>query len=288
MSASVPYRARYAAVGRDLLAFGVLTFALSWIPWLVLAAMHVDVGSGVGFAVFGIAAAAPSLAALVMRIRGRRRPAAARTRLSYRWPLAALLLPAAPPLIGAVATHLGDLSVLPAHAAATVASVGGPLVALGYTMISGPLSEEFGWRGFAQPRLRLRLGRWGTALVIGLVWGLWHLPLFFLDGTGQHAMGLASVAGVLFFVEAIPLSYTILFLSERLGGGVWAAVTAHAAWNLTGALVPPATPLATAIELAAITLIALICTAQNRPRRRHLSDEGDEPYEVRAGSARQP
>lgn len=276
MSTRVSYGARHAGespppatVSRDLVAFGVLTFALSWIPWFALAALRMDVGAGAGFVVFGLAAAAPSVSALILRIAGRRRPATARTRPSYVWPIVALGAAAAPPLGAAVCTHLGDLAILPAHAAATVAGVGGPLVAFAYTMISGPLSEEFGWRGFAQPRLRIRLGRFRTALVLGLCWGVWHLPLFFLDGTGQHAMGMASVSGILFFVGLVPLSYTFLFVSERLGGGVWAAVIAHAAWNLTSALMPTPTPTAALIETATMTLIALACAVVCRHPHEH-------------------
>jgi len=38
--------------------------------------------------------------------------------------------------------------------------------------------EELGWTGFAIPRLRSRYGVLATGLIVGLVWGLWHMPLF--------------------------------------------------------------------------------------------------------------
>ena len=41
-----------------------------------------------------------------------------------------------------------------------------------------PVFEELGWTGFATPRLRLRHGVLGTGLIMGLLWGAWHLPLF--------------------------------------------------------------------------------------------------------------
>jgi len=116
-------------------------------------------------------------------------------------------------------------------------------MAAGFRSVPGvfllPLGEEFGWRGYVQPRLRTRFGRLGTVLILGAAWGLWHVPLFLVPGTGQHAIGLWTVRGALFFVSLFPLSCTALFVSEHLRGGVIAAILLHAAWNFTDAVVPP-------------------------------------------------
>ena len=47
------------------------------------------------------------------------------------------------------------------------------------------LGEELGWRGFLLPRLAARQGPLRASLVVGLLWGLWHLPAFWLPGTGK-------------------------------------------------------------------------------------------------------
>jgi uncharacterized protein len=241
---------------REVTAYLVLAFGFSWIPWAALVVGGADIESGVGVAVFALAAAGPSWAALALRISGHRRPCEFRTHWSAWWPVAALLLAGLPAVIAAALAHAGDLGVLHRHAASTIADVGGPLAALAYTLISGPLSEEFGWRGFLQPRLRRRLGRLAAVLVIGAVWGAWHLPLFFLDGTGQHDEGLVSVAGLLFLLTLFPLSYLILAVSEGLRGGVWAAIVAHAAFNLSDALVPDPGTLAAVVETAVFFVFA--------------------------------
>ncbi|MGD8391805.1 MAG: CPBP family glutamic-type intramembrane protease, partial [Desulfobacterales bacterium] len=45
------------------------------------------------------------------------------------------------------------------------------------------VGEEYGWRGFALPRLQSSIGSLGASLIIGLLWASWHLPMFFIPGS---------------------------------------------------------------------------------------------------------
>lgn len=240
--------------------FGALCLVYSWVPWSLLGALGADVDEGPAALVFGLAAAGPSLAALTMWVlmRPDRRggPRHAGTRASRVWPVVAIVLGAAPPVVTAVVLGLDDLGAIPLHVASVAAGVGGPLGVLAYTLVSGPLAEEFGWRGFVQPRLRLRYGRVRATVVLAIVWGLWHVPLFFLNGTGQHAKGLFSLQGALFFAALFPLCYTILFVTEHLRGGVWAAVLVHAAWNASDALMPAHGDVGEVVETVVVLAVA--------------------------------
>jgi membrane protease YdiL (CAAX protease family) len=275
---------------RRLVQFGALCLVLSWVPWSVLGALGADVDEGPAALVFGLAACGPSLAALGMWLLTRRErrggPRHSGTRVSWVWPIVAIVLGAAPPVVAAVVLGLDELSAIPLHVASVVAGVGGPLGVLAYTLVSGPLAEEFGWRGFVQPRLRLRYGRVRTAVVMAIVWGAWHVPLFFLAGTGQHTKGLFSLQGALFFAGLFPLCYTILFLTEHLRGGVWAAVLVHAAWNASAALLPAHGDLGavvqTAVALAVAGAAAIVWRARERghtarigPRHARVADRGN-------------
>jgi membrane protease YdiL (CAAX protease family) len=206
----------------------------------VLGVSGASLDGGTGQLVFGLAASGPSFAALVMWLRRRaERSPGPRARWSFGALSIAVLVGAIAPVGTAVLLHLDDLAIIPRHAGSVIADIGGPLMALVYTFVAGPLAEEFGWRGYVQPRLRRVHGATVTTAVLGAAWGAWHLPLFFMPGTGQHDKGLFSQQGLAFFVTILPLTYLMLFVTETLRGGVPAAILTHAAWNLTDELMPP-------------------------------------------------
>ena len=52
--------------------------------------------------------------------------------------------------------------------------------------------EELGWRGYILDPIEARLGPWLGNLVLGVVWAVWHLPLFFIPGTTEIYMNFAG------------------------------------------------------------------------------------------------
>src|SRR5512138_1903946 len=53
-------------------------------------------------------------------------------------------------------------------------------------IIAAGIGEEFGWRGFLLPRLQTRHNALVSSLIIGVMWAIWHIPQFFIQGTFQH------------------------------------------------------------------------------------------------------
>jgi membrane protease YdiL (CAAX protease family) len=95
------------------------------------------------------------------------------------------------------------------------------------------LPEEYGWRGFALDPLQKRTTALGASLVLGLIWAIWHLPLFFIDGTTQAAIPIYQ-----YFLQTILLSFFYTWLYNNSGGSILIAAIFHAVSNISAAVVP--------------------------------------------------
>ncbi|WP_454730128.1 CPBP family intramembrane glutamic endopeptidase [Cellulosimicrobium protaetiae] len=249
-----------------LAAFWALAFGLSWAPWGAAWLLGGDLADPVVFALYALGGFGPTLAALVLRAGGRRSPRAARWGTAGRWLPAAVGIGAAPAVVTALLVPgLGGAPADLSAGAAAVVAAGGPVLFALVSLCAGPLSEEFGWRGYAQPRLRRRRSPLATSVVLGAVWAVWHLPLFALTGTWQSTLGLASVEAALFLLAMIPLSSACWLVSERLHGGVPAAVALHLVGNAALTFLAVTSPLAMAVYVGVIVLTSVLIHLVTRP-----------------------
>jgi len=223
----LPVRARSKSA---IFAFVVLSFGWAWgfgfaatqvkadVPALRSALMIV---AGLGPSLAGIAVVALFSKAAGLRDWLRR---SLNWRVGWRWFVLAFV---APPVVMlcALAMHVamgGEMTALPAsgHIPLVIANFG--LVFL----IGGPLGEEFGWRGYAMPALSARLNWRAACLVIGIVWGLWHLPLFLMANTAQAQMPILA-----FMLNILAGSVLFGWLLERTQGSVLPALVLHTSLN---------------------------------------------------------
>jgi membrane protease YdiL (CAAX protease family) len=217
-----------------------LTFAISWTIWLglILGSLHIQ--TPVAAVLNVVAIAGPSIAAVVLATvlgraeRQRLLAGFSLSRWSVRWTAVALVLPPA-----MVVTAI----------AVSVTAFGAPSPAVSFTLagvvlgefvrvlfLGGPVGEELGWRGFALPRLQQRRNALDASIVLGLVWGLWHLPLYFVLGTGQSEIlraGASPAFAIGGFVGwTIGLSVLLTWLFNQTGGSLIVVMLFHAAVNL--------------------------------------------------------
>lgn len=97
-------------------------------------------------------------------------------------------------------------------------------------LFGGPVGEEFGWRGFLLPRLRGKVGPLISGLLVGCIWSLWHLPMFWFHISGY------DIGFVEYLLETIYLSMLFTWLYERSGGSLFLAILFHSVDDFVMAL----------------------------------------------------
>ena len=97
--------------------------------------------------------------------------------------------------------------------------------------------EELGWTGFAVPRLRLRGGVLTTGLGLGVLWGLWHLPLFSSGDSSGVVPPVLFVPGLLFTV--LPAFRVLMVWVYDRTGSLLVAMLMHASLTTSTLILQP-------------------------------------------------
>jgi membrane protease YdiL (CAAX protease family) len=110
-------------------------------------------------------------------------------------------------------------------------------IAFSVTLGVAPLWEEVGWRGFALPRLQRLYGPVVGTVILGLLWGVWHLPFFFgpfAQTRLDASFASRSVALVGFTIGLAGLSIIVTWVLNHCGSSTLIAILAHAAFDSSG------------------------------------------------------
>ncbi len=243
-------------------AFFVLAYAVSWGLLLVL----YDMMRAPAALVIFIQTLGPTIAARIVltTIGGRvayleMRRGGRLWHVPFRWYLVALAgIPAA--CLGAVAVLPGGNGAFQIASAGSMASTFAIFLVIGF--FSGPLFEEPGWRGFALPRLERDRGPLVGTLILGIVWGAWHLPQFLVPEWAAQNGGSDTATIAAFLVLVMTLSPLLTWVYNHTGSLFLAMVT-HASINASLAMVPvlPGGPMLVGIvAFGAISLVLVIAT----------------------------
>ena len=254
-----------------LTGFVILAYTGSWIFWVpfiplqkfIPAESYKPAAAGVGQLAL---LAGPFLASLIMT-RLTTGSLRAWTSSFKRWRVPPVSYALA--LIAIPAAIIIASAVLPGKEAGTPTFVGpavviGPLIQAVAFLIGGPIQEEVGWRGFALPILQERLRPLQAAVVLGIIWGGWHLPQFFVSAWETPHNNAGDVLG--FFAFTVTSSIVISWITNLARGSVLLAILAHnsinwalASWSgITGQQATTIWP-ATA-GMAVLAVVALIAT----------------------------
>src|SRR5215208_4500983 len=224
-----------------LVSFFTLAYALTWLAWSPWYLSEAGVGllpydaEGISDYLNPVALIiGPTLSAFVMTGVTEGREGVARLlrrivlwRVGIGWYLFVL--------VGIPAITVLSTVVLPGALASFQASevpstlflyaVAGPV----FLFIGGPVFEEIGWRGFALPRLQRLYGPLVGSVVLGALWGLWHLPLFLIPSWDTPHGSLLDIA--LFVTWAVSTTIVITWIFNNTKGSVLLAILAHGSIN---------------------------------------------------------
>ena len=227
--------------------FFILTFVLSWGLWLpsILTGLGLDLGinaTAYTSVTVPIGAFAPLFAALILVINQNGWKEGWRfVRRAFDSKVKPIFLIAAfgiPLVIHLLAHYIAPLLGFPVADTLFPAEFNLPsiIIAIPYfllMLVIGGGQEEFGWRGYAQEPLQKRLGVIPASLIIGFVWGLWHLPLWIMPGDGH-----STYPYIAFLLMTVSISVVYGWLYNASHQKLSIVMIFHAMSNTAAPLLP--------------------------------------------------
>lgn len=107
-----------------------------------------------------------------------------------------------------------------------------PLNILIMTFLGGG-QEEIGWRGFIMPLLETQYGLIIGSLILGIIWAIWHIPLWFIPGTSQSYMNFLP-----FVFGCIGMSYIFSWVIAESGNRLLSGLIVHGIFNSIPSVFP--------------------------------------------------
>ena len=255
-------------------AYFALALGWSWLFWILVILLDLSVETPLGLVLALLGLLGPMIAGLtsLYSVYGKegRRDYWSRLvdvkRIGARWYLVILLfVPALFTLAVAFDRLFGGTGASWEEPALRIFAAPLSIIPFALSIILvGPL-EEFGWRGYVLDRLQERWNAAASGLILGVIWSLWHLPLFFIKGTFQYDLGAGSQSFWLFMIGIIPVTLVFSWLFNNTGRSTLAAMLFHFMGNFTGelvALTPRAELYSILLWFAAAAVVVVIWRAK--------------------------
>jgi membrane protease YdiL (CAAX protease family) len=262
MEATTATPSRTATRSAFPLKFVLVAFTFTWVFWWLAVLEARGLISSLPVPALFLGAFGPMVAAVVITAQESGR-AGLRSLLSriVRWRVApiwygvALLGPIALQLL-AMAPHV-ILGGQPPDLLAMMGMLPTVLVTSVYMLVQVGIGEEIGWRGYALPKLQTGYSALLASLILGVIWTLWHLPVFFNPATSY-----SKTPFWVFLVFLLPVSILITWVFNSTGGSVLMIMLLHAMLNASSGPLWRAIPEYSTLESTSTALITYIYLVQ--------------------------
>lgn len=154
-----------------------------------------------------------------------------------------------------------------------------------YAALSLPFAfgEEFAWRGYAQGKLVRDFGLIKGLLLLGLLWGFWHTPIYYVmgDSPAHPILGPFVMTPIDNILAVVPMAW--LYIKSR---SIWVPTLTHAfadvLWGFSDLLFPKSHEMQSWALLETAQLILSIILLMNLRSRRKAFEAADEatPFPV--------
>ena len=228
--------------------FYLVVFCWSWSFWIVAAFLKISVLAPLGRTLLLLGVLGPMVGGIAFArfTHGGRRWKEYWARLGDPrrigpkwWPVVLLFVPVLVALAVLLAELSGDTLARPMAGFMVANSFASPSTAMAFLfglLVLGPVPEELGWRGYALDRLQERRGPLASALILGALWAIWHLPLFFMRDMLHWSHGVGSTWFWLFLVQVPCMSVVMTWLFNNTNRSTLGAILFHFSANLAFAL----------------------------------------------------
>jgi len=219
----------------SLFLFFTLAFGLMWLLFFVVALVPIPAGSPLGRGLILLGAFAPAMAAVVVTFRTVGRPGVisllrriVQWRVSAKYYVFALGFMIAIKLTAAL-IYRASASLWPRFDTSQWYLIP---VAIAF---STPFQagEEIGWRGYALPKLAEHFGFGSASVLLGSIWGVWHLPQFFIRDADSYQQSFP-----IFVLQVTAVSVVFAWLYIRTEGSLLLTMLLHASINNSKDIVP--------------------------------------------------
>lgn len=107
-----------------------------------------------------------------------------------------------------------------------------------FMYLYGPSNEEFGWRGYALDKILIKYGFLKGSLILGFIWGIWHIPwIFYFTQWQSQAFAISPLWFVAFVLQCMTSSLVISIAYIIAKGNYFTTATIHGIGNSSLALI---------------------------------------------------